>query len=74
MFHNECIIQWFYKKVECPLCRKSFEQNVRDLDQAAEDQEESRAEDHEEHKNEDDLDLQRVEEQRQQLRSLIQAV
>lgn len=29
---------WLYKKVECLLCRKSFEQNVRDLDQAVEDQ------------------------------------
>jgi hypothetical protein len=24
MFHTECITQWFFKKAECPMCRKTF--------------------------------------------------
>ena len=28
MFHKECITQWFFKKAECPMCRKSFLQEI----------------------------------------------
>ena len=31
MFHQECITQWFYKKLECPLCRRSFEEDLKAL-------------------------------------------
>lgn len=29
MFHADCIKAWFEKKMECPLCRHSFEADVR---------------------------------------------
>ena len=28
IFHEGCISEWFFKKVECPLCRKSFKDSV----------------------------------------------
>ena len=28
MFHQDCITQWFYKKLECPMCRKSFKEDL----------------------------------------------
>ena len=31
MFHQECITQWFYKKLEGPLCRRSFEEDLKAL-------------------------------------------
>ena len=24
VFHEECIVQWFKKKPECPMCRKNY--------------------------------------------------
>ena len=32
-FHQECISAWFRKKQECPLCRHSFEPEVRNIAQ-----------------------------------------
>ena len=28
MFHKECITHWFFKKAECPMCRKSFMEDL----------------------------------------------
>lgn len=28
VFHEECIEQWFQKKIECPLCRANFDEEV----------------------------------------------
>jgi hypothetical protein len=43
MFHQECITQWFFKKLECPMCRKSFKddllQSVRNPEELKDDQE-----------------------------------
>lgn len=40
IFHADCITQWFYKKTECPFCRKNFEDQVRAIDEAEEEKEE----------------------------------
>ena len=62
MFHNECIIQWFYKKVECPLCRKNFEDEVRAMDEVEEEKEEGKDEDDDE--EQEDKEHQQIEAQR----------
>ena len=31
MFHEECISEWFLKKPECPLCRHSFEKELKTI-------------------------------------------
>lgn len=28
LFHADCILQWFFKKLECPMCRANFQGKV----------------------------------------------
>jgi hypothetical protein len=42
IFHQDCITQWFFKKIECPMCRKSFKD---ELLQSVRNQEEENGED-----------------------------
>ena len=28
LFHGDCILQWFFKKLECPMCRANFQNKV----------------------------------------------
>ena len=51
MFHQECITQWFFKKLECPMCRKNFKE---DLINSLRDNE-GRESDSESHPGDDDV-------------------
>jgi hypothetical protein len=52
MFHQECITQWFFKKLECPMCRKCFKD---ELMASVNDPEERKSENDQQHSGDDDV-------------------
>lgn len=45
VFHDQCITEWFYKKLECPMCRATFTEEIDTSVQVEGDDEEEKDED-----------------------------
>jgi len=79
MFHDVCITQWFYKKAECPMCRKSF---LEEIGKSKENREESKGDSSSEQEGDSDIvyndqnrsNVGNLANQRQQLREIIDVV
>ena len=52
MFHEVCITQWFFKKAECPMCRKTF---LKDIGKSRQTREESKGDSSSEQEGDNDI-------------------